>query len=150
MESKVVSFYTIRELQTWPDIALQRFGKHLYKKACEEQQRSASHERNEEGYCHTLVQCVEQIREVIAVLHEKGKNFRNDFLEYVFPRMAGTETASVISALFSKCFTSQHSEFVTSTRIAREQDGRAVVRTIILPNLATRMAQILTFVPVTN
>ena len=138
MESKVVFFYTIKELQTWPEIALQRFGKHLYKKACEEQQNSVSHERNEEGYCHTSVQCVEQIREVIIVLHKKGKNFLNDFLEYIFPRLAGTETASVISALFSTCFTNQYSEFITSTRFSCEQDGRTVVITTILPNRATR------------
>ena len=138
MESTVVSFYTIAELQTWPTIALQRFGKHLYRKACEEQQRSASHERNEEGYCYTSVRCVEQIREVSIALHRKGKNFRNDFLEYIFPRIAGTETASVISALFSTCFTNQYSEFITSTRFSCEQDGRTVVITTILPNRATR------------
>ena len=138
MESKVVSLYTIRELQTWPEIALQRFGKHLHKKACEEQQNSASHERNEEGYCHTSVQCVEQIREVSIALHKKGKNFCNNFLEYIFPRLAGTETASVISALISTRFTKQYSEVITSTRFSCEKDGRTVVMTTFLPNRATR------------
>ena len=138
MENKEISFYTIRELQTWPDIALQRFGKHLYKKACEEQQRSASHERNEEEYCHTSVRCVEQIREVSIVLHRKGKNFRNDFLEYVFSRIAGTETASVISEIVRTRFIDQHSEVITSTRFSCGKDGRAVLITTFSPNRATR------------
>ena len=138
MESTVVSFYTIAELQTWPTIALQRFGKHLYRKACEEQQRSVSHEKNEEGYCYTSVRCVEQIREVSIVLHRKGKNFRNDFLEYIFTRITGTETASVISEIFRTRFTDQYSEVITSTRFSCGETGRTIVITTFSPNCAKR------------
>ena len=150
MASEVVPLFTVRELQSWPYGALQRLGKHLYKKGCKDQQNSIPQERNEEGHCSTSIQCVEQIREVIVVLHEKGKNFRNDSVEYVFPRHAGTEPAAVISAIFNRCFISQCSGFITLTRIAREQDGGAVVVTTILPNLAKRTAQILTLEAVTN
>ena len=137
MESTEVPFYAIGDLQTWPDIALQRFGKHLYRKACEEQQKSASHEKNEDGYCYTSVRCVEQIREVSIVLHRKGKNFRNDFLEYVFPRIAGTETASVISEIFRTRFIDQYSEVITTTRFRCGKDRRAVLITTFAPNRAT-------------
>ena len=137
MENKGISFYTIGELHTWPDIALQRFGKHLYRKACEEQQRSAQHERDEEGFCYTSVRCVKQIKEISITLHRKGKNFRNDFLEYVFPRITGTETASVISEIFRTRFIDQYSEVITTTRFRCGKDGRAVLITTFAPNRAT-------------
>ena len=138
MESTEIPFYAIGELQTWTDIALQRFGKRLYRKACEEQQRSAPHERNEEGFCYTSVRCVKQIKEISITLHRKEKNFRNDFLEYVFPRIARTETASVISEIFRTRFIDQYSEVITSTKFSCGKDGRAVMITTFSPNRATR------------
>ena len=128
-------FINSRALRTWPDIALQRFGKRLYKNACEEQQNSAPHERNEEGHCYASIEYTAQIGKVITVLHERGKNVRNDSLEYVFPRLTEGNPADTISEIFHQYFTTPDSQITVSTRIARHPDGRTTVITILQPTL---------------
>ena len=123
-------FLTAEGLRTWSDSDLQRFRKHLYKNACNEQLNSAPHDRSEEGHCYASIEYTAQIGEVVTVLHERGTNFRNDSLEYIFPRLTSKDPAGTISDIFHQYFTTPDSKVAVSTRIAHHQDERTTAVTI--------------------